>query len=81
MVRQWKRVWEARKWMKQNEGFLPTWHAYLGDRLNFFDELQQNGAVGAQVKDRELLENWVQTGLILGHLKKKGDKIYPSTLK
>lgn len=79
MVRQWKRVWEARKWMKQNEGFLPTWHAYLGYRLNFFDELQQSGTVGAHVKDRELLENWVQTGLILGHLKKKGDKVVPSS--
>lgn len=78
MVRQWLRVWEARKWMKQNEGFLPTWHAYLGYRLNLFDELQQNGTVSAQVNDKELLENWVQTGLILGHLKKDGDRVYPS---
>lgn len=78
MVRQWMRVWEARKWMKQNEGFLPTWHAYIGYRLNLFDELQQTGAVGAHIKDKELLENWVQTGLILGHLKKSGNKLAPS---
>lgn len=72
MLQEWKRVWEARRWMKRNEGFLPTWHAYLGFKMRLFDELVEGKTMEAFLAsshlDQRLLKNWVETGIVIGHL-------------
>lgn len=35
LVNEIVRMNNARKWMKSNESFLPTWHAYIGYRYGF----------------------------------------------
>ncbi len=73
MLMEWRRVWQARQLMKKNEGFLPSWHAYVGFKLHLFDELSQGVKMQTFIEtsayDATLLRNWVETGLVLGHLK------------
>ncbi|MDE5412739.1 class I SAM-dependent methyltransferase [Alkalihalobacterium chitinilyticum] len=83
MFKEWKRVWEARKWMKKNEGFLPTWHAYIGFKMKLFDELAKGKTLTelqqSTSMDEQLLTCWVDVGTVIGHLY-IGDnqKIYPT---
>lgn len=83
MLKEWKRVWEARKWMKKNDGFLPTWHAYMGYKMNFFDRLSGGKTITecqtVMNVDNELLNCWIDVGLVVGHLSRdKKGQIHPS---
>lgn len=72
MLKEWKRVWEARKWMKKNEGFLPTWHAYIGYKMNLFEDLEEGKTISelylSADLDKKLVISWVDVGLVVGHL-------------
>ncbi|WP_054636430.1 bifunctional 2-polyprenyl-6-hydroxyphenol methylase/3-demethylubiquinol 3-O-methyltransferase UbiG [Thalassobacillus sp. C254] len=75
MIKEMKRLLEARKWMKKNEEFLPTWHAHVGYSLDLFDHFAKGAKVQEvqrkQELDEALLKRWVEVGLAIGHLKKK----------
>jgi ubiquinone/menaquinone biosynthesis C-methylase UbiE len=82
MIAEYRKVWEARNWLKRNEPFLPTWQAYVGYRLDLFEKLS-GGATVELLADQygyneDLLRSWADTGVVLGHLKKDGDKLIPS---
>ena len=80
---EWTRVLHARKWMKQTESFLPLWHGYIGYKFGLFDALQG----GASVAEMNLrlkrpltqlaLERWLEVGVAVRHLKRKGWRYYP----
>lgn len=82
MFSQWRMVWEARSWMKKSEPFLSTWHVYVGYKFDFFHQL----ASGQTLKDilqknqfdECLMKCWVDVGLALGHLKRRGSTIVPT---
>ncbi|MBD2844407.1 methyltransferase domain-containing protein [Paenibacillus sp. IB182496] len=79
-VNEWKRLLHARKWMKQNASFLPAWHAYVGYSMDLFDAFADGATVEqiaeAQELDEELLSNWVDTGIVLGHLHEREGRIH-----
>jgi SAM-dependent methyltransferase len=82
MIREWMQIWQARNWMKRNESFLSTWHAYVGYKLNLFEQLHQ-GMTMDQISteshlDRAMLSSWVDVGLAVGQLKNTGKGIQPS---
>ncbi|GAK06567.1 class I SAM-dependent methyltransferase [Geomicrobium sp. JCM 19038] len=68
----------ARKWMKSNEAFLPTWHAFIGYRHGLFDTLKKpmkaSDLAEQEGLNEELLNAWIDTGLAVGHLKQKRGK-------
>ncbi|UTR04627.1 class I SAM-dependent methyltransferase [Alkalihalobacillus sp. LMS6] len=70
-----RKMWHARKWMKQTEPFLMTWHAHLGYSLNLFSYFKKPATVEEVASkhqlDEVLLKRWVDVGLTVGHLKKK----------
>ncbi len=73
---------QARKWMKKNESFLYSWHAYVGSELGLFDEFKEPASI-EEVAFRtgypeDLLESWVQVGVELKHLKEKDSKFRTS---
>ncbi len=73
---------QARKWMKKNESFLYSWHAYVGSELGLFDEFKEPASI-EEVAFRagypeDLLESWVQVGVELKHLKEKDNKFRTS---
>lgn len=81
---EWTRVLHARKWMKQTESFLPLWHGYIGYKFGFFDALQ-GGASMAEMNLRLkrpvtqlALERWLEVGVAVRHLKKRGWRYYPT---
>ena len=78
-IKEWRRLLHARKWMKQNASFLPAWHAYVGYETDLFDafaEGEEATTVAAtHGLDPQLLQNWIDTGLVLGHLSRQGDRI------
>ncbi|WP_018923915.1 class I SAM-dependent methyltransferase [Salsuginibacillus kocurii] len=75
MMNEWRRLIWARKWMKKNETFLPTWHAHLGYSLYLFEAFRKPVTIDEVVKERNLnhllLQRWVEVGLAVGHLKAK----------
>ncbi|MFB4159289.1 class I SAM-dependent methyltransferase [Geomicrobium sp. JSM 1781026] len=75
LVNEIVRMNNARKWMKSNESFLPTWHAYIGYRYGLFDRLEKPMPISMLAAedqlDEQLLNCWVETGIAVGHLKKK----------
>ncbi|RBW69555.1 class I SAM-dependent methyltransferase [Bacillus taeanensis] len=75
MLQEWLRLWQARKWMKSNEKFLYTWHAYVGYSMHLFDLFLKGrtvqDAVSSQHLDESLLKRWVDVGVAIGHLKRK----------
>ncbi|WP_100372938.1 class I SAM-dependent methyltransferase [Bacillus sp. FJAT-45037] len=72
-VTEYRKLWNARKWMKRNEPFLPTWHAHLGYSLDLFTHFKKGETVQDVAKDHQLdehlLQRWVDVGIVLGHLK------------
>ncbi|SEA68512.1 Methyltransferase domain-containing protein [Thalassobacillus cyri] len=81
-MNEWTIAMQARKWMKKNESFLYSWHAYVGSELGLFDAFKEPVTVD-EVASRtgfpeDLLESWVQVGVELKHLKKKDDKFRTS---
>lgn len=81
MFEQLKMVWQARSLMKKNEAFLPTWHAYVGYKLDLFHHLN-NGDTMAQITQREhydaqLMDCWLDVGVAVGHLKTVGARVIP----
>ncbi|ADC51830.1 hypothetical protein BpOF4_18955 [Alkalihalophilus pseudofirmus OF4] len=72
---EYKKLWNARKWMKRNEPFLPTWHAHLGYSLDLFNHFKKGATVEEVAINNELnqdlLQRWVDVGIVLGHLKQK----------
>ncbi|MCM3713982.1 class I SAM-dependent methyltransferase [Alkalihalobacillus oceani] len=82
MITEYLRLWNARKWMKQNEPFLPTWHAHLGYSLDLFHHFSKGASVEEVAArnnwNQDLLQRWVDVGIVLGHLKmKRNGKIKP----
>lgn len=80
MLNEWKRLWQAKKWMQKNETFLETWHAHIGHALHLFDYFEKSAkpedVVESYHLDSVLLSRWIEVGLSLGHLeKKRGGKI------
>ncbi|WP_096201088.1 class I SAM-dependent methyltransferase [Bacillus sp. FJAT-45350] len=75
MLSEWKRLLKARKWMKKNEPFLPTWHAYIGFTMHLFEYFSRGDKPEDVAKEHGLapllLQRWVEVGLAIGHLKKK----------
>ncbi|MET1030252.1 class I SAM-dependent methyltransferase [Domibacillus tundrae] len=82
MIAEYRKMWEARNWMKKNEPFLPTWQAYVGYRLDLFEKISRGATIESLVDEygyeENLLRSWADTGVVLGHLKKEGDKLVPS---
>ncbi|OLN21184.1 hypothetical protein BTO30_16265 [Domibacillus antri] len=82
MIAEYRKMWEARNWMKRNEPFLPTWHAYVGYRLDLFEKLSGGMSIEQVVSEygyeENLLRSWADTGVVLGHLKQNGDQLVPS---
>ncbi|OXS73289.1 class I SAM-dependent methyltransferase [Domibacillus enclensis] len=82
MIAEYRKMWEARNWMKRNEPFLPTWQAYVGYRLDLFEKLAGGATIESLVQEygyeENLLRSWADAGVVLGHLKKEGDRLIPS---
>jgi SAM-dependent methyltransferase len=78
MWKDWWKMLQARNWMHRNRGFLPCWHAYVGYKFDLFARLRAPESVesflAASNLDRELLQNWLDVGLALGHLKRVGGR-------
>ncbi|WP_059104847.1 class I SAM-dependent methyltransferase [Shouchella shacheensis] len=74
-INEYLQVWNARKWMKQTEPFLKTWHAHLGYSLHLFDYFQAGETVECVAKNHGLepmlLKRWVDVGLAVDHLEKR----------
>ncbi|AYC30246.1 class I SAM-dependent methyltransferase [Paenisporosarcina cavernae] len=64
----------ARMWMKRNEPFLYSWHAYVGYEMDLFSAFERpmkpSDVADAYNIDEELLQQWVTVGLAIGHLKR-----------
>lgn len=69
-----KKIWRARKWMKSNEPFLYAWHAHVGYAHELFDEFEHASTVSEVANRRTmnelLLTRWAEVGVAIGHLKK-----------
>lgn len=83
-MNEWSRVLHARRWMKQTESFLPLWHGYIGYKYGLFDALQ-GGASFAEMTLRLkqpltklALERWLEVGVAVRHLKKRGWRYFPT---
>ncbi len=72
-----KKIWRARKWMKSNEPFLYAWHAHVGYVHDLFDEFESGTTVSAVATKRDmnelLLTRWAEVGVAIGHLKNEKD--------
>ncbi|WP_241536020.1 class I SAM-dependent methyltransferase [Indiicoccus explosivorum] len=66
----------ARTYMKRNEPFLASWHAYVGYELDLFTVFDRpftiNDVADARGIDEALLDQWVKVGVSVGHLKRAG---------
>ncbi len=73
-------VWQARSWMKRNESFLPTWHVYVGYKLDLFQRFAYGSPVQQVIDiggyEPGLIKNWVDVGIELGHLKWRKGQVY-----
>jgi len=67
-----KKIWRARKWMKSNEPFLYAWHAHVGYVHDLFDEFESGSTVSSVATKRDmnelLLTRWADVGVAIGHL-------------
>lgn len=67
------KMFKARMWMKRNVPFLYSWHAYVGYELDLFKAFERGVSVAdvadAYQIDSTLLEQWVNVGVSIGHLK------------
>ena len=67
-----KKIWRARKWMKSNEPFLYAWHAHVGYVHDLFDEFENGETVTSVAVKRDmnelLLTRWADVGVAIGHL-------------
>lgn len=70
------KMFKARMYMKRNEPFLYSWHAYVGYELDLFKAFDRPMAMAdvadAYGLDKNLLEQWVTVGVSIGHLKEAG---------
>ncbi|MGD6844739.1 class I SAM-dependent methyltransferase [Bacillus infantis] len=77
MISEYIRLLKARNWMKKNQPFLYSWHAYVGFELDLFSQFKDPKTVrevaAAHDYQEELLTRWVEVGLAVKHLKKKRD--------
>jgi|GEM_PF-421431 len=82
-MNEWVTAMQARKWMKKNESFLPSWHAYVGSELGLFDEFKSARTVEAVSEKTgysyDLLASWVKVGVAVKHLKKRPNERYRSS--
>ena len=71
---------KARMYMKRNEPFLSSWHAYVGYELDLFKAFERPVSIfdvaDAFQLDEALLEQWVNVGVSIGHLKDAGRNRY-----
>ncbi|MCJ1910197.1 class I SAM-dependent methyltransferase [Planococcus ruber] len=69
-------MFKARMYMKRNEPFLYSWHAYVGYELDLFKAFERPmskfDVADAYQLDENLLDQWVNVGLSIGHLKEAG---------
>ncbi|MBA2175294.1 class I SAM-dependent methyltransferase [Halobacillus locisalis] len=82
-MNEWVIAMQARKWMKKNESFLPSWHAYVGVELDLFNEFEKAVTIDT-VSERtgypkDLLTSWVRVGVAVKHLKKRPNERYRSS--
>ncbi|MGK7380003.1 class I SAM-dependent methyltransferase [Planococcus sp. 1R117A] len=70
------KMFKARMYMKRNEPFLYSWHAYVGYELDLFKAFERPvtkfDVADALQLDEELLNQWVNVGVSIGHLKEAG---------
>lgn len=70
------KMFKARMYMKRNEPFLYSWHAYVGYELDLFKAfarpVSEDDVADAFRLDQELLHQWIMVGLSIGHLKDAG---------
>ncbi|RWZ59000.1 class I SAM-dependent methyltransferase [Halobacillus fulvus] len=82
-MNEWMTAVQARKWMKKNESFLPSWHAYVGAELDLFNEFEKATTVEAVSEKTgypyDLLKSWVNVGVAINHLKKRPNHRYRSS--
>lgn len=67
------KMFKARMWMKRNVPFLYSWHAYVGYELDLFKAFERGVSVAdvadAYQIDEPLLNQWVNVGVSIGHIK------------
>ncbi|MCA0985495.1 methyltransferase domain-containing protein [Halobacillus yeomjeoni] len=84
-MNEWVVAMQARKWMKKNESFLPSWHAYVGSELELFDEFKKAKTIEKVSEDTgyplDLLASWVKVGVAVKHLKKRPNNRYRTSKK
>lgn len=70
------KMFKARMYMKRNEPFLYSWHAYVGYELDLFKAfdrpMSKYDVADAYQLDKDLLDQWVSVGVSIGHLKEAG---------
>ncbi len=70
------KMFKARMYMKRNEPFLSSWHAYVGYELDLFKAfgrpMSKFDVADALGLDEDLLQQWIMVGLSIGHLKEAG---------
>ncbi|KGX90284.1 class I SAM-dependent methyltransferase [Pontibacillus marinus] len=80
-----QKAWRARNWMKNNEAFLQTWHAYVGDELGLFKSFEKPKTVMEVSKElgvkEDLLQRWVDVGSSINHLRKRTGGRYRTSKK
>lgn len=74
------KMFKARMYMKRNEPFLYSWHAYVGYELDLFKAFERPvtkfDVADALQLDEALLDQWVSVGVSIGHLKEAGRNRY-----
>ncbi|WP_142829831.1 class I SAM-dependent methyltransferase [Planococcus soli] len=74
------KMFKARMYMKRNEPFLYSWHAYVGYELDLFKAFERPvtkfDVADALQLDEDLLNQWVRVGVSIGHLKEAGRNRY-----
>lgn len=74
------KMFKARMYMKRNEPFLYSWHAYVGYELDLFKAFERPmskfDVADALQLDEDLLTQWVTVGVSIGHLKEAGRNRY-----
>lgn len=79
------KTWRARNWMKNNETFLQTWHAYVGNEMDLFKSFERPKTVQEIAEKRgieeDLLQRWVDVGVSIKHLRKRTSGRYRTSKK
>lgn len=78
MIGEMVKVWRARTWMKKNVPFLYSWHAYVGYEMDLFESFTKPASIQevalAKNIEMDLLEQWVEVGITIKHMKRVEDK-------